>query len=170
MEQIVRSLLSNFTLTFLVIAAIATGLSVARKGRGHLPEAAIAFYCLFGIGFTFLYNFVMHVFFGEMAASFIGWEDSPFQAEVGYASLGFAVVGFLAFFRGFDMRLASIVGPAMFMWGAAVGHIYQIVATGNYAPGNAGIMLYWDILMPILGGLLLWWRYRGGRDATAVSV
>ena len=58
----------------------------------------------------------------------------------------------------------------MLMWGAAVGHIYQIVAAGNFAPGNAGIMLYWDILMPILGGLLLWWRYRGGRDATAVSV
>ena len=39
----------------------------------------------------------MHVFFGEIAARFIGWADSPFQAEVGFASLGFAAIGFLAF-------------------------------------------------------------------------
>ena len=32
---------------------------------------------------TSFYNFVMHVFFGDMAAKFIGWQNSPFQAEVG---------------------------------------------------------------------------------------
>jgi len=169
MEQTVRFLASNFTLTFLVIAAIAAAVSAARKGRDHLPEAAIAYYCLFGIGLTFLYNFVMHVFFGEMAAAFIGWEDSPFQAEVGYASLGFALIGILAFRRGYDMRLAAVLGPAMFMWGAAVGHIYQVMTERNFAPGNAGIMLWWDMLMPVLGFALLGWRYGKGRDRAAVS-
>ena len=72
-------------------------------------------FLLFSIGVSFLYNFVMHTFFGEMAARFIGWEDSPFQAEVGFASLGFAVVGFLAFRRSFDLRLAAVVGPALFL-------------------------------------------------------
>jgi len=37
----------------------------------------------------------MHVFYGDMAAKFIGWEQSPFQLEVGFASLGFAVVGLM---------------------------------------------------------------------------
>jgi hypothetical protein len=45
----------------------------------------------------------MHVFFGEMTGRFIGWADSPFQTEVGVASPGFAVVGFLAF-RGGVLR------------------------------------------------------------------
>jgi hypothetical protein len=98
---------------------------------------------------SFLYNFIFHVFFGEMAASFIGWADSPFQAEVGYASLGFAAVGFLAFRGNCCVRFAAILGPAMFQWGAAVGHIHDIVTTGNMAPGNAGIMLYSDILLPV---------------------
>ena len=40
---------------------------------------------LFSIGISFFYNFVVHAFFGEMAARFIGWEDSPFQREVGFA-------------------------------------------------------------------------------------
>jgi uncharacterized protein DUF6790 len=63
----------------------------------------------------------MHTAFGEASARFIGWEDSPFQAEVGFASLGFAAVGFLAFRRGFDLRLAAVVGPAIFLLGAAGG-------------------------------------------------
>lgn len=129
LAQFIKLALSNFSITFLIIAAIATALSVVRHGRGHLWEAALAYYCLFGIGFSFLYNFVMHVFFGATTAAFIGWADSPFQAEVGWASLGFAVVGFLAFRRGFEMRLAAIAGPAVFSWGAAIGHAYQMIAS-----------------------------------------
>lgn len=60
-----------------------------------------------------LYNFVMHVFFGQMSAAFIGWADSSFQFKVGTASLGFAAVGFLAVFRGFDVRLAAIIGSSI---------------------------------------------------------
>jgi hypothetical protein len=93
-----------------------------------------------------------------LAASYIGWADSPFQAEVGYASLGFAAVGLLAFKGGCCVRLAAILGPAMFQWGAAVGHINQIMTTGNMAPGNAGIMLYSDILLPVIGFALLWFK------------
>jgi hypothetical protein len=162
MAQLIAFMLSNFTLTFLIIAAIATAISVLRRRRGehpHLVESALAFYVLFVIGFTFLYNFVMHVFFGDVAASFIGWENSPFQAEVGWASLGFAVIGFLAYKSGFEMRLAAIVGPACFLLGAAGGHVYQMIAAGNFAPGNAGVIFYTDILVPLLGALLLWMRY-----------
>lgn len=167
LEQIITFLLSNFTLTFLVIAAIATAISVARRGQSHLWEAAIAYFCLIAIGATFLYNFVMHVFFGDMAAAFIGWADSPFQAEVGWASLGFAAVGFLAFRGGFEMRLAAVVGPACFMLGAAIGHVYQIVTAHNFAPGNAGVMLWSDVLFPLLGAFLLWKRYGKARRGSA---
>lgn len=61
----------------------------------------------------------MHVFFGDMIAGFIGWAKSPFQAEVGFASLGFAVVGFMAFRGTFGLRLAAVTAPACFLLGAA---------------------------------------------------
>ncbi|HET9458975.1 MAG TPA: DUF6790 family protein [Sphingomicrobium sp.] len=159
MQQAVTVLLSNFTLTFLGLAAIATAISVARRGRSNLAEAALAYYCLFAVGFSFLYNFVMHVFFGEMTAAFIGWGQSPFQAEVGWASLGFAAIGFLAFSRGFEMQLAAVVGPAAFLLGAAAGHVYQMVTAHNFAPGNAGVIFWTDILVPLIGAFLLWLRY-----------
>ena len=136
-----------------------------------IVEALFSYFVLFSIGFSSLYNFVLHVFFGKLAAGFIGWEDSPFQLEVGFASLGFAVVGLLAFKGSFDLRLAAIVGPACFLWGAAGGHVYQMITAHNFAPGNAGIIFYSDLLVPIVGFIFLWLQQpRRPTAATKVSV
>ncbi len=100
----------KFTLTFFVLGLIAAAIAVARKPdgftRANVAEELLAYFILFSIGFSYFYNFVFHVFFGELAASFIGWADSPFQAEVGYASLGFAAIGFLAFKGNCMVRFA----------------------------------------------------------------
>jgi hypothetical protein len=128
-------------------------------------EKLISWHVFWAIGIGYFYNFVMHAFFGRMSAAFIGWADSPFQFEVATASLGFSVVGFLAAFRSYDRRLAAIVGPAMFTLGAAAGHIYQMVTEHNFAPGNAGIIFYMDILIPLFGLLLLSFQHRDGRVA-----
>jgi hypothetical protein len=160
MAAIIKFLLSNFTLTLFVIGLIASAIALARRlgplSRDAVVEALLSWLLFFSFGVSYFYNFVVHVFFGDMAARFIGWENSPFQAEVGFASLGFSVVGFLTFRGSRDMRLAAIVGPACFLWGAAIGHIVQMVATHNFAPGNSGIILYSDILLPIIGFALLW--------------
>jgi hypothetical protein len=162
MAELIAFAMGNFTLTFLVLGLIAALIAVARKPdgftRANVAEELLACFILFSVGVSFFYNFIFHVFFGELAAGFIGWPDSPFQAEVGYASLGFAAVGLLAFKGGCCVRLAAILGPAMFQWGAAVGHINEIMTTGNMAPGNAGIMLYSDILLPVIGFALLWFK------------
>jgi len=164
MASVIQFVASNFTLTFLGIGLIAAAAALARAPKPLtapvIIETLLACFVLFAIGVTFFYNFVMHVFFGAMAARFIGWADSPFQAEVGFASLGFAAVGFLAFRRSFDLRLAAIVGPSLFLLGAAAGHAYQMVTTGNFAPGNAGVIFYTDIIVPLIGALLLWLQCR----------
>ena len=68
-----------------------------------------------------------------------------------------------AAFRSFDLRLAAIVGPSLFMLGAAGGHVYQMVTQHNFAPGNAGVIFYMDIVIPLFGLLLLWLQHRYGR-------
>lgn len=171
MAGIIAFVLGNFTLTFFILGLVAAFIALWREPKPWPPktvwEAVLSYFLLFTVGLSYFYNFVFHVFFGELAASFIGWADSPFQAEVGYASLGFALIGFLAFRGGCEMRLAAVLGPAAFQWGAAVGHIRDIIATGNMAPGNAGIMLWSDILLPVIGFWLLWMRY--GRAPQAVA-
>jgi hypothetical protein len=170
-RNIITFALSNFTLTFLIRGFITAAISLSRKPRpwhiADVAEAVFSHFLLFSIGVSYFYNFVMHVFFGAMAARFIGWEDSPFQAEVGFASLGFSIIGFLAFRGGSEMRLAAVVGPAFFLWGAAGGHIYQMISARNFAPGNAGVIFYTDILLPIIGFALysLWRRTAGASFA-----
>lgn len=165
----IKFVLANYALTFFVIGLIASLIAIMRLpkpfDRSLVVEKLLAWYVFFSIGIDNFYNFVMHVFFGEMSARFIGWADSPFQFEVGTASLGFAVVGLLAAFRSFDLRLAAIIGPSIFTLGAAVGHVNQMVTAHNFAPGNAGIIFWTDIGIPVFGFVLLWLARRRGTAA-----
>lgn len=167
--ETIRIVLTNFTLTFLILGLLVALIGIARQGRPRsaamIVDKLLAWHVFFSIGLSNLYNFIMHAFFGEMTARFIGWADSPFQFEVAVASLGFAVVGFVAAFRSFDMRLAAILGPSVFTLGAAVGHVRQMLAAHNFAPGNAGLIFWTDILIPLFGFLLLWLQHRYGRPA-----
>ena len=144
MKDFIEFVLGNFTLTFLVIGLFFSLFVLSTKqkplDRQQIIEAFFSYFLLFSIGISFLYNFIFHVFFAEMAASFIGWENSPFQYEVGYASLGFAIVGIIAFKQSLGFRVAAVIGPSFFLWGAAGGHIYQMITAHNFSPGNAGII------------------------------
>jgi hypothetical protein len=69
---------------------------------------------------------------------------------------------------GYERRLAAVIGPAVFMLGAAGGHIYQIATHGNYASGNSGLLLWMDIIIPLAGFLFL--ALRGQRDSRTLVV
>jgi hypothetical protein len=166
MSGIIKSsivlIISNYPVSFFVIGvifalvAIAKASSARRAGRSMIVEKLLAWHVFWSIGACYLLNFVFHGFFGQMAANFIGWSDSPFQFEVATASLGFSLVGFVAAWGSRDFRIAAILGPAVFALGAAAGHVYQIVTAHNFAPGNAGLIFYSDIGIPAFGFVLLW--------------
>lgn len=171
MSTVIPFILSNFTVTFLVVGLAFSAGALLRApkpvGAPVIVEALTKWFLFWSVGVSYLYNGVMHTAFGDMAARFIGWANSPFQFEVGTASLGFAAVGFLAVWRSFDMRLAAILGPSIFLWGAAGGHVYQMVAAGNFAPGNAGTIFWTDIFLPVIGFGLLWLQHRYQRAGTS---
>ena len=172
-EQAIAVVVSNYPLTFFVIGLIVAGVAIARAPRpitgAVVVDRLLAWYVLFNIGVMYLVNFVFHVFFGQMSAAFIGWADSPFQFEVGTASLGFSIAGFIAAFGNFDRRLITIIGPSIFTLGAAVGHVYQMVTAHNFASGNAGVIFYTDIIIPLVGFLLLWWQWRITSRTAAIT-
>ena len=160
MSDFIAFILSNFPLTFTVLGIVAAAIQIVKDGSAHTgsgpAEAVLRWYLFFGVGVSFFYNFVCHVFFGDMAAKFIGWAQSPFQAEVGWASLGYSVLGFMAFRPNRGLRVGIIAALACFSWGAAIGHIYQMVTAHDFAPGNAGVMFWCDIFLPLFGFFLLW--------------
>jgi len=154
MGDVLVFVISNYSLSFLVLGLV-VGVLVGLRRAGTMAEALFAYYLLFALGFSFLTNFVMHVFLQQTASRFIGWAPSPFETEVGFASLGFALVAFLAFKGSYGLRLGAVAGPAMFLWGAAGGHVYQMIAAHNFAPGNAGAVFYTDIIVPVVGFVFL---------------
>lgn len=163
LAEIIRTtitfVMSNYSLSFFVLGLVVSLVAIARSPKrvdsSLAVEKLLAWHVFFSVGIDNFYNFVMHVFFGKLSAGFIGWADSPFQFEVGTASLGFAAVGLLAAFRSYDLRLAAVLGPSVFTLGAAVGHLYQMVSAHNFAPGNAGIIFWTDIFIPLFGFALL---------------
>jgi hypothetical protein len=72
MDEAIRLVLSNFTLTFLAIGLIASlvSLVLSKKPRALaiVIETLFFYFLMFSIGFGFLYNFVLHTLFGEMTA------------------------------------------------------------------------------------------------------
>ena len=160
----IKLALSNPSVSLLVFGLIASLVCLwFKKGprsKSVIVEAFVAYFFLFSIGIGYLNNFVMHVVFAEYTAKFIGWANSPFQLEVGFASLGMGVAGLIAFKSNLMFRIATFIPPAFFLWGAAGGHIYQITTTHNMAAGNAGAILWTDILLPIVGFALLYAQWK----------
>jgi hypothetical protein len=137
----------------LFVAAIATAL--VKRGRTTFVERLLAWTLLLPIGVTGLWAGVSHVFFPAVAAAHIGWQVSPFQFEVGMADLAIGVTACIAFWRDLAFKAAAICAASIFLLGDAIGHIRQMMLAGNFAPGNAGVPFYMDVICPALAITLL---------------
>ena len=128
MREVITFVLGNFTLTLFVIGLLVSFVALRRASRPLtapvVVEALFKWFLFFSIGVSYIYNGIFHTLFADLASQFIGWANSPFQIELGFASFGFGLVGLIATWRGFDMRLAAILRPSAFLWGAASVHIY----------------------------------------------
>jgi hypothetical protein len=167
MKELIVFLLKNFSLTFLCLGLVVSVVSLLRRHK-PVPKSAVADkllsdYVLYAVGLMYLYNCVVHTVFAETSAAYIGWANSPFQYEVGYASLGFGLAAIVAHRSNFMARLVAVVGPSMFLWGAAAGHVHYILETKNFSPGNAGVVLWTDIFLPVIGFALLYFYYSQNR-------
>ena len=136
-----------------VAALLATGITVWREPppilRDFVIDRLLRYMFVFPLGLQGLWAFIGPVFFPTQSAASIGWATSPFQYEVGVANLGLGLASLYAAFRGFEARLAVGIAAACFLLGAGIGHIRDILAMGNLAPGNAGPILFTDFLTPI---------------------
>ena len=66
------------------------------------------------------------------------------------ADLAIGVTACIAFWRDLNFQAAAVSAAAIFLLGDAIGHIRQMVVAGNFAPGNAGVPFYMDVICPLL--------------------
>lgn len=145
----------NFGLLLIVVALIVTGVKVRRNlvaGRHgdviYILWGELLFYVV-GIGYA--YTGLLHAYAQDIAAPAIGWQPSPFEYELGWMEIPLAVVALMSLWRGFEFRLAATIIYVVFALAAAAQHIQQILCCHNYAPGNAGWILWiGDIAIPVV--------------------
>jgi hypothetical protein len=137
----------------LLIAALV--IAAVQRGRGSGVERFLSWILLLPIGVTGLWAGVFHVFFPTAAAALIGWEVSPFQFEVGMADFAIGATACISFWRDLNFKAAAVIASSIFLLGDAVGHVQQMLIAGNFAPGNAGVPFYMDIICPLLSIALL---------------
>ncbi len=144
--------LQNLPALLLIVALL---VAAAQRHRGPAAERFLSWILLLPIGVTGLWAGTFHVFFPATAAKLIGWDVSPFQLEVGMADLAIGTTAVIAFWRDLNFKAATVSAASIFLLGDAVGHVKQMLIAGNFAPGNAGVPFYMDIICPVLAVALL---------------
>ena len=135
-----------------------------RSGRSEI----VLMYVLGVSGAIGIFNALLHTAFASEVAATIGWPaGNPFQTEVGFANLAIGIVGFACFWRH-DFWLPAIAAKSVFAWGAGVTHVIDIVRSGNTSSNNAGPILAWDFLLPVVA-ISLYVLARAARDRGATT-
>jgi hypothetical protein len=137
------------------LGLLAAGLHIFFKRQARDPKIILEMVLAYGLAFNFgisgIYAFMGHAFVPDRVAEYIGWPPgSPFQFEVAIANLAFGILGILCLWVRGTFWLASIIAFSVFGFGAAYGHIRDVVMHQNIAPGNAGAPLYSDIIRPLV--------------------
>ena len=152
-RDVIGFVLGNIQVPLAAVALFTTASKLRRASARH--EIVTWSYVLWGealfycVGLGFVYTWYFHAFQSRYTAAFIGWQPSPFEWELAWAELGIATVALLGLWRGYEMRLSATLAYAMLSFGAAAQHIHLIAVAHNYAPGNAGIVLWFgDIALP----------------------
>ncbi len=120
------------------------------------------------VGVVGIWSFIGHTVFAAQVAQSIGWPPgNPFQTEVALTNLAFGVLGLLSVKIAGSFRLATIIGYSIFLVGAGIGHIYQYIVFSDTAPGNTGIPLYLDFIVPLILCILYYLVARGPEKETS---
>ncbi len=152
--EIISAILSNFVVTLLAIAIVMSIVKIRRAKLSRRPYSAVyivwgeLLFYMYGIGA--IYGGFFHAYFGTMAAAGIGWQNSPFQYELGWFEIGYGLTAAMSLWRGYQFRLAVTLPYSIFLLAAAAQHIKMMLVQHNYAANNAGVLLWLgDIAVPI---------------------
>jgi hypothetical protein len=141
---------------FIVLALISLISAGARIGFSHADfqrgvSILLAHLVFVNCGIAGLFAFVGHTLKGQEIASEIGWPaGNPFQQEVAVAGLSYGVLGLASPWAGGGFMVAAACGFSVFLIGCGFVHLRDLKRRGNTAVLNAGPMLYYDLLFPLL--------------------
>jgi len=140
----------------LIVALLILFVGKKPKTKNRVIESFLLALLVVMVGLSSIWAFMGHTFMAAQIAASIGWPaGNPFQFEVAMANLSYGILGLLCLKFRDNFWTATVIAVSVFYWGAAYGHLMDIIQHANYAPGNAGAVLYFDIILPIVLIVLL---------------
>jgi hypothetical protein len=135
----------------LIFGILSVAIQKQPRTKRRVAEMLLLYLFAFPIGLGGLVGFAGHTLRAVPVAASIGWAaGNPFQYEVAVANLAFGILGILCLWNRGGFRTATAIGWSIFIFGAAGVHLYQIRIGQPFATGNAGAILYFDIITPVL--------------------
>jgi hypothetical protein len=140
-----------FLILGLVVGAVHLFLDKQPRTKARVAQIFLLWLLVITVGIQGVFAFIGHTVFADATAASIGWPaGNPFQSEVAVANLSVGVLGILCYWMRGNFWVATVIGFAVWFLGDAVVHIRSIVVEANYAPNNAGVTFYLDILVPVI--------------------
>lgn len=138
----------------IAVTIISITLTLWRNRKKEQKESAIETITIYTLGlsgwFSIMSGLFGHIIYADEVAASIGWPlNSGFQMELGFASIGIGLVGFLSFWNK-AYWLPFIIMKFIFGWGAGYTHILHMIQHNNFSPSNTGIVVYWDFIFPLV--------------------
>ena len=147
-----------FILTILVAVLVLLISKIRNKALNKkiIVKTFLLSFLVISVGIGSIWAFIGHLFLSEQVAASIGWvAGSPFQLEVAFANLAIGVLGILCYWIRGNFWTATVIVNSIFLLGDAYVHVINMLQFANYAPGNAGSVLYMDIIGPVILIILL---------------
>lgn len=116
----------------------------------YIVRLFLLYQLVFSVGLSSLLAFVGLMFMSDFVAVYSGWPTCPFIKQLANVNLGYAVLGILCIWKGDEFWLATIIGISIWLFGDGIGHIADAIMHQNYTPGNIGVPLYTDIIVPVI--------------------
>jgi hypothetical protein len=140
-----------FLVLGLVVGAVHLYLYKRPRTKGRAAQIFLLWFLVISVGLASISAFIAHTVFADTTAASIGWPaGNPFQSEVAVANLSVGVLGILCYWTRGNFWITTPIGFSIWWLGDAVVHIRSIVVEANYAPNNAGVTFYLDILLPVI--------------------
>jgi hypothetical protein len=163
------------SLVLTILAPIGAALYLWRRPEPRTRERKVEVYLLWwfalALGLVSIGTSLVHVFDGPATAEDIGFTrgEGGFQFENAMADLAVGVCSLLCLRIRGTFWIATIVFASILYWGDAVGHVYQWLHNDNTEPGNVGIPLYYDVIVPAVA-IVLYRLHRNERRSREPAV
>ncbi len=119
----------------------------------HHPvvETLLASILFFVVGLGGLFAFTGHFFKPDEVAEKIGFpKGNPFQTEIAFTNLGYAITGIMAMWIREGFWLAIVIYVSIFYLGAAYVHLKEFKEKNNKNELNIGFPLFTDLIVPVV--------------------